>query len=517
MRFAKDNSRSATAKADAAPILPDGRIIDSKNTLQSHSTLLPAVVTIAATATTRPVKIAPYSRVVRRRHVAAGAASLDLSQLDLSESGKPSAVTPPPLATAEMAEEEAHSGYIVPHGHLVMEFPDRREQGPWWRTQQVCRGWGGALLLAALAMIVLLSIVLGGSCATTAGCWWDNGSETTTPTTTAVSLQERERALWRIPTVQFINDVSLTGQNMSLLDSSIAKATVEERAMDWLVRTDPMQLIPDTPVHMFRLKQRYAVATLWAQFNLDTGNTTSQHECTWPGIKCRAIDGGRGIGTQDAVTEIRLPRLLLRGSIGIDLGLLTSLEHLDMSDNLLSGRLPATMGLWTEMVHFTVANNELQGTLPGSLAKWTNLTHLAVNNNALAGTLPEWIGNWTLLIELDVGQNRMLGPLPTSIGAWSKLEYFHANDNHFSGTLPSSLVNWTSMRLASIEGNGLQGWIPSGLCYAVNLTKVSVACGIDFIHCGKNCFGMDHCKACRCVTGLKVKCIVPVVWRGFHS
>jgi hypothetical protein len=96
----------------------------------------------------------------------------------------------------------------------------------------------------------------------------------------------------------YINNISLTGRTIkppweSTLSSSLLP---EEMALHWLLKGDPLQLDTETAARRFRLQQRYALRTLWSQWDVDdpffVGN-----ECHWYGVTCADIDLGNGVGS----------------------------------------------------------------------------------------------------------------------------------------------------------------------------------------------------------------------------
>jgi hypothetical protein len=137
-------------------------------------------------------------------------------------------------------------------------------------------------------------------------------------------------------------------------------------------------------VVQFRIRQRYALLTLWFQqaftnttWNNQNGWLVNANECnTWNGIVCTPIHLGGIVGTQDVVTTLNLVNNNMIGTIPADLGLLTALVYLDVQDNALTGTLPTSIEQWTALQLFSVGNNALTGTLHASIGQWSSFATL---------------------------------------------------------------------------------------------------------------------------------------------
>ena len=93
--------------------------------------------------------------------------------------------------------------------------------------------------------------------------------------------------------------------------------------------------------------------------------------------------------------------------------------------NNLVGSLPAELGHLTQLEVLKLSNNNLTGPLPAALGNLTRLKMLELYNNDLTGSLPAELGNLTNLEVLNFrGNDNMRGPLPQSLTRLTKLKEF---------------------------------------------------------------------------------------------
>lgn len=183
--------------------------------------------------------------------------------------------------------------------------------------------------------------------------------QTDAPTQSATAPAQRAADV-----AAYINSVRLSNTNITYPPSSDS-ATPEELALQWLIEDDPLQLSADQGAGQFRLRQRYALLTLWyhqskyRDWKDSTGWLTDPDECHWYGLTCvqEQIFHGpiiRQYYLQDVVSEIDLDGLVGEGyrhggnnlhytDIPADIGLLTSLSSLKLSFNSIDGTIPASL------------------------------------------------------------------------------------------------------------------------------------------------------------------------------
>jgi hypothetical protein len=200
----------------------------------------------------------------------------------------------------------------------------------------------------------------------------------------------------------FINNITLS--NRSIAPNG---PTPEDQALNYLIVNDTTfnftQLLTlnsmMTNVVQFRIRQQYALLTLWFQqaftgttWNSGDGWLVHANECDyWVGIDCTSVSVEGTVGMQNIVTTVNLLGNNVKGTIPADLGLLTALTYFDVQYNALTGTLPASIGQWTALTYFGVNENEIAGTIPASIGNWSQIQYAYFYFNQFTGTMPNGI------------------------------------------------------------------------------------------------------------------------------
>ncbi|CAB9530638.1 unknown protein (Partial), partial [Seminavis robusta] len=115
------------------------------------------------------------------------------------------------------------------------------------------------------------------------------------------------------------------------------------------------------------MQQRLGRGILWEQM----GWMQNCYPCTWRGISCKDDDVTENNSTtassSQSVVGLSLGSLGLQGTIHPFLGLLKSIEHLDVSNNMLQGTIPTQLAYLVDLDVLRLNNNKLAGSVPSSL------------------------------------------------------------------------------------------------------------------------------------------------------
>ncbi len=86
-----------------------------------------------------------------------------------------------------------------------------------------------------------------------------------------------------------------------------------------------------------------------------------------------------------------------------------------LDNNNITGTIPTEIGLMTELVSVSMTNATLSGSLPTELGNLVNLRRLWLYNNKLTGSIPPVLNQLTKLEVLELHQNQLGGAMPQGI------------------------------------------------------------------------------------------------------
>lgn len=179
------------------------------------------------------------------------------------------------------------------------------------------------------------------------------------------------------------------------------------------------------------------------------------------------------LGRLKKLTDLDLALNELHGPIPTALTGLTSVVQIELYNNSLSGVLPPGMSNLTALRLFDASMNELTGPIPDELCRLP-LESLNLYENRFKGSLPESIADSPGLYELRLFRNQLTGELPRNLGRHSPLKWVDISNNQFSGELPASLCEKGALEELLVIYNQFSGPIPERLGECQSLTRVRV-------------------------------------------
>ncbi|KAF3961828.1 hypothetical protein CMV_013591 [Castanea mollissima] len=188
---------------------------------------------------------------------------------------------------------------------------------------------------------------------------------------------------------------------------------------------------------------------------LNNWNYDDQTPCSWTGVICTEM-GNPGTPDMFRVTSLVLPNSQLLGSIASDLGMITYLSHLDLSNNFFNGSLPISIFNASELQVLSLSNNVISGELPEFTGKLVSLQLLNLSDNALAGKLPENLSALPNLTVVSLRGNYFSGFVPSG---FDSVEVLDLSSNLFNGSLPLDFGG-DSLRYMNLSYNKISGHIP---------------------------------------------------------
>jgi hypothetical protein len=259
-----------------------------------------------------------------------------------------------PEESNENNEEGLIHAQVVDDVALVKAQPD-----PWWRRNQWWLAGSAAVVLGGIILAVVLTTVeLSPS---------QEALPTMAPTTVNQGIEANTKQL-------------ILSKFAGTEDALSDQASPQSRALQWVTdRRIENEADYSTDA---RVLQQYSLATLYYSTNGESAwnksdgwlNTTS--ECEWYGVECSQEEGG----SEDS---------------GMVVGL-------NLMDNGLDGTLPSDLALLSaSLTVVDLSNNDLSGPIPSEIGKLTLLEDLFLSENHLADSIPTTISGMTKLLRMD--------------------------------------------------------------------------------------------------------------------
>lgn len=199
------------------------------------------------------------------------------------------------------------------------------------------------------------------------------------------------------------------------------------------------------------------------------------------------------------------------GSIPTEIGALSSLINLEMSDQFLTGPVPSELGNLPNLQMLSLGENQFTGTIPTELGLCSSLLILSLEMNIMSGSIPTEVAGLPRMSSFQLGSNRLTGTIPTEIGLQNMVYWLDLSSNYLTGSLPSGeyfqnyvflhllfldnnpqltgafpeeLLTISSAYRLKLENTGISGTIPSHLCRLED--RLEFRCEPDVI-CGCDC------------------------------
>ena len=180
------------------------------------------------------------------------------------------------------------------------------------------------------------------------------------------------------------------------------------------------------------------------------------------------------IGQLTNINFLSLSNNKLKGAIPKTISTLSKLTQLLLYSNQLSGEIPAEIGQLTELVSLILSNNQLTGSIPTQIGLLTKLSSILLYSNQLSGTIPSEIGQLKELGTIMLSQNNLTGNIPPEIGKLVKLSTLQLQFNNLNGNIPPEIGNLAALQVTILAYNNLTGGIPPEIGKLKNLLWLMV-------------------------------------------
>ncbi|KVH93247.1 probable LRR receptor-like serine/threonine-protein kinase At2g16250 [Cynara cardunculus var. scolymus] len=167
------------------------------------------------------------------------------------------------------------------------------------------------------------------------------------------------------------------------------------------------------------------------------------------------------IGNLSNLGELYLSDNNLTGTIPSNLGLLSHLSVLDLSRNSLTGLIPSSLGSLAKLSLLDISSNNLSGAIPEDFGNLLNLKSLNLSSNSLSSSVPTHLGNLSSLVVLDLSSSSLSGSVPAEFGSLRHLQRMVICNNNFTGDLPDALWSLPNLSFLDVSSNNFMGLLPN--------------------------------------------------------
>ena len=214
----------------------------------------------------------------------------------------------------------------------------------------------------------------------------------------------------------------------------------------------------------------------WGDCNSLTGTSDAPNGCMSSG--CFSVE---------ETIELNFSYIDL-GEFPANIGELTNLNYINISDCGITGSVPESIGNLNKLISILIYDNnhsltdslsiidsELSGSIPLALGSIESLKYIRFDNNDLTGEIPNEIGQLDSLISLILNGNQFNGEIPSSLMDSPNLVSLSLSNNQFSGHIPLEIIDLVNLETIDISNNLLTGYIPPGMAFLSDLYFVNMS------------------------------------------
>ncbi|KAK9949787.1 hypothetical protein M0R45_005300 [Rubus argutus] len=212
---------------------------------------------------------------------------------------------------------------------------------------------------------------------------------------------------------------------------------------------------------------------------ISTNWSTTTPVCNWVGVTCAARHlrvavlnisyfGLAGtippeLGNLSFLVDLQLTNNSFSGTLPVELARLRRLKLVSFGYNNFKGEIPSWFGSLPKLATIHLSGNQFTGSIPPAIFNISTLQVINMSKNKLSGSIPRAIRNLTMLKDLYLSYNNF-EEFPTDIGTFDQLEILDLQFNSLKGHVPLSVFNMSSLITLSLSRNSLGGNLPDNIC-----------------------------------------------------
>jgi Leucine-rich repeat (LRR) protein len=155
-----------------------------------------------------------------------------------------------------------------------------------------------------------------------------------------------------------------------------------------------------------------------------------------------------------SLTNLRMERNSISGTLPTELGLLTNLKSLIVTQNFrFTGRIPTELGNCKSLELLHVDSNNIKGAIPTELGKLSKIQNIRLAQNEFSGSIPTQLGRCTSLTTLDLNNNGFNSIIPSQIGQLSNLKLLWLQSTNLSGSMPNEICQLRQLKLKELQAD----------------------------------------------------------------
>ncbi|KAK9167781.1 hypothetical protein Scep_002972 [Stephania cephalantha] len=137
----------------------------------------------------------------------------------------------------------------------------------------------------------------------------------------------------------------------------------------------------------------------------------------------------------------------------------TALQQLFLAYTNYTGRIPHSIGNLGKLALWDLSRNNFEGEIPFSFSKLSRLEKLDMSFNGFVGPLPSLKASRKTIARINLSSNKFSGPIPSSYAndGLPNLTYLDLSNNQLNGTIPPSLFTLPSLQQMHLEQNKFIG------------------------------------------------------------